>query len=48
MLYGKKTVGVIRSSVWSGPDGKVRKHWTRVAKAEDHPDAVLAALKVGQ
>ena len=32
MMYGKKTVGVIRSTVWIGPDGKVKKHWARVAK----------------
>ena len=25
-LYGKRTVGVIRSTVWIGPDGIVRKH----------------------
>lgn len=44
MMYGKKTTGVIRSTVLIGADGKVRKHWERVAKAETHPDAVLAAL----
>jgi peroxiredoxin Q/BCP len=43
-MYGKKTTGVIRSTVWIGADGKVRKHWARVAKAETHPEAVLAAL----
>jgi thioredoxin-dependent peroxiredoxin len=47
MLYGKKTVGVIRSTVWIGADGKVKKHWKRVAKAESHPEQVLAALKEG-
>ena len=45
MMYGKKTVGVIRSTVWIGPDGKVRKHWARVADAAKHPDQVLAALQ---
>jgi peroxiredoxin Q/BCP len=45
VLYGKKTVGVIRSTVWIGPDGKVRKHWARVANAEAHPAQVLAALQ---
>jgi peroxiredoxin Q/BCP len=45
MMYGKKTMGVIRSTVWIGRDGKVKKHWARVAKAETHPDAVLAALQ---
>ena len=46
-LYGKKTTGVIRSTVWIGPDGKVRKHWKRVAKAADHPEKVLQAVKNG-
>ena len=45
MMYGKKTVGVIRSTVWIGPDGKVRKHWAKVAKAETHPEQVLEALR---
>lgn len=45
MMYGKKTTGVIRSTVWVGPDGKVKKHWKRVAKAADHPHKVLEALQ---
>ena len=45
MMYGKKTMGVIRSTVWIGPDGKVKKHWARVSDAAKHPDQVLAALK---
>ena len=45
MMYGKKTVGVIRSTVWIGPNGKVKKHWKRVAKAADHPAKVLEALQ---
>jgi peroxiredoxin Q/BCP len=45
ILYGKKTVGVIRSTVWIGPDGKVRKHWARVREAATHPDQVLEALR---
>ncbi len=44
-MYGKKTQGVIRSTVWIGPDGKVKKHWKRVAKAEAHPAAVLEAIR---
>ena len=47
MMYGKKTVGVIRSTVWIGPNGKVKKHWKRVAKAADHPAKVLEALRAG-
>ena len=41
MMYGKKTKGVIRSTVWVGRDGTVRKHWARVADAAKHPAAVL-------
>ena len=44
-MYGKKTVGVIRSTVWIGPDGKVKKHWARVANAAEHPAKVLEALR---
>jgi peroxiredoxin Q/BCP len=47
VLYGKKTIGVIRSTVWIGPDGKVKKHWKRVADAAAHPEQVLAAVKAG-
>ena len=45
VMYGKKVTGVIRSTVWVGPDGKVKKHWTRVREAATHPDDVIAALK---
>ncbi len=44
-MYGKVTKGVIRSTVWVGPDGKVKKHWPKVANAADHPAMVLAALR---
>ena len=44
-MYGKVTKGVIRSTVWVGPDGKVKKHWPKVANAADHPAKVLEALK---
>jgi len=47
MLYGKKTTGVIRSTVWIGRDGKVKKHWARVPSAAEHPEKVLEALKEG-
>jgi peroxiredoxin Q/BCP len=47
MMYGKKTIGVIRSTVWIGPDGKVRKHWRKVPKAADHPARVLEVLESG-
>lgn len=45
MMYGKKVQGIIRSTVWIGPDGKVIKHWRKVPKAADHPEKVLAALQ---
>lgn len=44
-MYGKTTMGVIRSTVWIDPDGNVKKHWRRVAKAADHPAKVLQALR---
>ena len=43
--YGKKTVGVIRSTVWIGPDGKIRRHWKTVSDAATHPEKVLEALR---
>jgi peroxiredoxin Q/BCP len=46
-MYGRKTVGVIRSTVWIGTNGKVKKHWKRVSKAADHPAKVLEALQSG-
>jgi thioredoxin-dependent peroxiredoxin len=47
MMYGKKTKGVIRSTVWIGPDGVVRKHWKRVADAAKHPQQVWDAVRGG-
>jgi len=44
-MYGKVTEGVIRSTVLVGPDGKVIKHWKRVAQAADHPQKVLEILQ---
>ena len=45
MMYGKKTIGIIRSTVWIGPNGKVIKHWRKVPKAADHPAKVLQQLQ---
>ena len=47
-MYGKTVMGVIRSTVWIGPDGKIRKHWPKISKAADHPVKVLEALKSSQ
>lgn len=44
LMYGRKTTGIIRSTVVIGPDGIIRKHWTKVAKADQHPSQVLEYL----
>jgi peroxiredoxin Q/BCP len=43
-MYGKKYMGMERSSFLIGPDGKVAKVWRKV-KPETHPAEVLAAVK---
>ena len=45
MMYGKKLIGVIRSTAIVDAEGKVIKHWKRVPKAADHPEKVLAFLQ---
>lgn len=45
VLYGKTALGVIRSTVIVGPDGKVIKHWRKVPKADAHPAKVLEFLQ---
>ena len=45
VTYGKKTIGIIRSTVLIDPTGKVVKHWCRVTKAADHPQKVLQVLQ---
>lgn len=42
-LYGKKTVGVIRSTFLVGPDGAVQRAWYNV-RADGHAGKVLAEL----
>ncbi len=44
-MYGRKTTGTIRSTVWIGPDGDVVEHWRRVGNAAKHPEKVLEALE---
>jgi hypothetical protein len=46
-LSGKKSKGVIRSTVWIGSDGTVRKHWKRVADAAKHPVRALEPVAAG-
>ncbi|MHB1987423.1 MAG: thioredoxin-dependent thiol peroxidase [Acidimicrobiales bacterium] len=42
-LYGKKTIGVIRTTVLVGPDAKVERAWYHV-RADGHAAKVLEAL----
>ena len=42
-LYGKKTVGVIRSTFLIGPDGKIARAWHHV-RADGHAEKVLAEV----
>jgi peroxiredoxin Q/BCP len=44
IMYGKKTIGTIRSTVIVGPDGTVLRHWETVKKAENHPAEVVDYL----
>jgi peroxiredoxin Q/BCP len=43
VLYGKKSQGVIRSTVIVDPDGKVAWHWKKV-QSKGHAEAVRARL----
>jgi thioredoxin-dependent peroxiredoxin len=43
-LYGKKTVGVIRSTFLVGEDGRIERAWHHV-RADGHAQKVLEALK---
>jgi peroxiredoxin Q/BCP len=42
-MYGKKSMGIIRSTVLIGPDGRVIKHFPKV-RVKGHVDEVLEAL----
>ena len=43
-MYGKKVMGIERSTFVIGPDGKLKKAFRKV-KAEGHAGEVLSALK---
>jgi len=43
--YGAWKDKGVRSTVWIGPDGTVRRHWTTVKDAAAHPAEVLEALR---
>ena len=42
-MYGKKVMGIERTTFLIGPDGKIKKVFPKV-KAEGHAEEVLAAL----
>jgi peroxiredoxin Q/BCP len=43
-MYGKKMMGIIRSTVLIGKTGKVVQHWPKVS-VKGHVAAVLEAVK---
>jgi peroxiredoxin Q/BCP len=43
-MYGKKVMGIVRSTFIIGPDGKIQQIFPKV-KAEGHAEEVLAYLK---
>ena len=45
-LYGKKTVGTIRSTFLVGPTGKIERVWSHV-RADGHAAKVLEEIAEG-
>ena len=43
-FMGRKYMGILRKTVWIGPDGQVRKVWNKV-KPDEHAQEVLAAIQ---
>ena len=43
-LYGRKFMGIVRTTYLIGPDGKVARRWDNV-KVDGHADEVLEAVK---
>ncbi len=44
-MYGKESLGVVRSTFLIDPKQQIRKAWPRVAKAAGHAEKVLDALR---
>ena len=42
-MYGKKSMGIIRSTVLIGTDGRIAKTWPKVS-VKGHAEAVVAAV----
>jgi len=43
-MYGRKYMGVVRTTYLIGPDGKIARRWDKV-KVADHAEEVLEAVK---
>jgi peroxiredoxin Q/BCP len=43
-MYGKTFYGILRTTVWIGPDRRVMRIWRNV-KVDGHADEVLAAIR---
>jgi peroxiredoxin Q/BCP len=46
-MYGRKVLGVVRSTFLISPDGRIAQEW-RGVKVPGHAEAVLEALKAAQ
>ncbi len=44
-MYGKESMGVVRSTFLINPDQKIAKAWPRVAKTAGHAGKVIEALR---
>jgi thioredoxin-dependent peroxiredoxin len=44
MRYGRKYMGIVRTTYLIGPDGKIQRRWDNV-KVDGHAEEVLGALK---
>lgn len=45
-FLGKSYLGIVRSTIWIGPDGAVQKVWEK-APSSGHADDVLSAVRAG-
>jgi peroxiredoxin Q/BCP len=45
-FLGKSFLGIVRSTFWIGPDGKIRKVWDKVSP-KGHAPEVLEAIEKG-
>jgi thioredoxin-dependent peroxiredoxin len=43
-FFGKSFLGIVRTTFWIDPDGKIRKVWPRV-NVKGHADEALAAIR---